>query len=264
LWFDALMRFRLAHAVVLIAASALVFTGCGSSNSDHKPAASTHTLTVYAASSLTKTFQQIGDEFEKEHKGVKVQFDFGGSSDLVAQLQQGAPGDVFASADTANMDKLTGAALNAGEPRNFATNTLEIAVPPDNPAKITSFADLAKKGVQVDVCAPEVPCGAATVKVEQVTGVSLKPVSQEQAVTDVLAKVSSGEADAGLVYVTDVKAAGTSVKGVPFPASGKVVNTYPITALKSSKDASLAKDFVDLVASGKGQSILQAAGFAKP
>lgn len=264
LWFDSAMCSRRALAGVLLVVPALLLAGCGSGGSAGKAAHKTTTLRVYAASSLTKTFQQIGDAFEKEHEGVEVEFVFGGSSDLVAQLQQGAPGDVFASADTANMDKLTGASLGEGDPQNFATNTLEIAVPPDNPARITSFADLAKKGVQVDVCAPEVPCGAATVKMEAATGITLKPVSQEQAVTDVLAKVGSGEADAGLVYVTDVKGAGDSVKGVPFPEASKVVNTYPIVALKSSKHAALAKDLVDSVVGAEGQSVLQAAGFAKP
>ena len=264
LWFDSAMPSRRTLAGALLVVSALVLAGCGSSGSGDTATPKTHTLRVYAASSLTKTFQKVGAEFQREHKGTKVDFVFGGSSDLVAQLQQGAPGDVFASADTANMGKLTGASLNTGDPQDFATNILEIAVPPDNPAKIASFADLAKKGVLLDVCAPEVPCGAATVKLEQVTGVTLKPVSQEQAVTDVLAKVSSGDATAGLVYVTDVKGAGASVKGVPFPEASKVVNTYPIVALKSSKDAALAKDFVDLVVGSKGQSVLQAAGFGKP
>ena len=115
---------------------------------------------MYAAASLTRTFEQIGAEFEVEHDGVTVEFSFGGSSDLVAQIQQGAPADVFASADTANMDKLTAEDLQAADPENFATNTLEIAVPPDNPAGVESFADLAKDGVNVVVCAPEVPCGS--------------------------------------------------------------------------------------------------------
>ena len=131
------------------------------------------TLTVYAAASLTKTFEAIGAEFEEQHDGVTVEFSFGGSSDLVAQIQEGAPADVFASADTANMDKLTAENLQATDPQNFASNTLEIAVPPDNPAGVASFADLAKDGVNVVVCAPEVPCGAATVKVEEATGVDI-------------------------------------------------------------------------------------------
>ena len=222
------------------------------------------TLTVYAAASLTQTFDQIGKEFEQQHDGVKVEFNYGGSSDLVAQIQEGAPADVFASADTANMDKLTGDGLQATDPVNFASNTLEIAVPPDNPAGIESFADLAKPGVNVVVCAPEVPCGAAAVKAEDATGVDLQPVSEEQSVTDVLAKVTSGEADAGLVYVTDVEAAGDAVRGITFPESAGIVNTYPIVALKDSDHGDLAQEFVDLVTSDTGQSILQDAGFAKP
>ena len=172
---------------------------------------------------------------------MKVEFSFGGSSDLVAQIQEGAPADVFASADTANMDKLTAEDLQAGDPQNFASNTLEIAVPPGNPGGVTSFADLAKDGLNVVVCAPEVPCGAATQKVEDATGVDIQPVSEEQSVTDVLAKVTSGEADAGLVYVTDVQAAGDDVEGVTFPESSEAVNTYPIVALKDAADADLAQ-----------------------
>src|SRR3954452_612521 len=182
----------------------------GSASSSSKP----QTLTVYAAASLTQTFTDIGKKFEAAHKGVKVTFNFGGSSDLVAQIQQGAPADVFASADTANMDKAVQAKAIEGEPANFPSNTLEIAVPPDNPAGVTSFQDLAKPGNNVVICAPEVPCGSATQKVEDASGVTIKPVSEEQAVTDVLTKVESGEADAGVVYVTDIKSAGDKVKGV--------------------------------------------------
>jgi molybdate transport system substrate-binding protein len=251
------------HLTVLIATTLFTagMAGCGGDDSDSGDDGAT-TLTVYAAASLTKTFQQLGTEFEGEHDGVSVEFSFGGSSDLVAQIQQGAPADVFASADTATMDKLTGEDLQAGDPQDFATNTLEIAVPPDNPAGIASFADLAKDGVSVVVCAPEVPCGSAAVKVEEATGVDIQPVSEEQAVTDVLAKVTSGEADAGLVYVTDVVAAGEDVTGVSFPESAEAVNTYPIVALKDSEHGDLAQEFVDLVLSDTGQQILQDAGFA--
>jgi len=249
----------------LMAAALLVvgLAGCGGSDNAADKHSKT-TLTVFAASSLTSTFQKIGKAFESEHPGVTVRFSFGGSSDLVSQIQQGAPADVFASADTANMDKLTTAGLQAADPVDFASNTLEIVTPPDNPAGITSFSDLAKPGAKVVVCAPQVPCGAATAKMESVTGVTLKPVSEEQSVADVLGKVTSGEADAGLVYVTDVTAAGDAVKGIPFPESGRVVNTYPIAALKDSKQAGLAHDFVEMVTGTTGQSVLADAGFAKP
>jgi molybdate transport system substrate-binding protein len=219
---------------------------------------------VYAASSLTSTFTELGRKFEAAHPGVKVGFSFGGSSDLVAQIQQGAPADVFASADTENMGKAVAAKAVAGKPVDFASNTLEIAVPPDNPAGVTSLKDLAKAGTKVVVCAPEVPCGAAAQKVEQASGVALKPVSEEQSVADVLTKVESGEADAGLVYVTDVKVAGDKVKGITFPESSKAVNTYPIGVLAKSGNPDLAKAFVDLVTASEGQSVLAAAGFAKP
>jgi len=246
-------------AVLLLGISV---TACG--DDDSGDGGEDVTLTVYAAASLTKTFEKIGAEFEEEHDGVTVEFSFGGSSDLVSQIQEGAPADVFASADTANMDKLTGDDLQADEPQDFASNTLEIATPPGNPAGITSFADLAQDGLNVVVCAPEVPCGAATVKAEEATGVTLSPVSEEQSVTDVLAKVTSGEADAGLVYVTDVVGAGDAVTGVAFPESSDIVNTYPIVALEDSDHADLAEEFVDLVLSDTGQDILEEAGFAQP
>jgi molybdate transport system substrate-binding protein len=258
---------RLAGLGAGLVLSAGFVSSCGddSGSDDGGAGGGGHTtLTVYAAASLTATFTEIGQEFESQHDGVEVELSFGGSSDLVAQLQQGAPADVFASADEANMDKVTGDGLQARDPVDFASNTLEIATPPGNPAAITSFADLAKDGVNLVVCAPEVPCGAAAAKAEAATGVTLHPVSEEQSVTDVLAKVSSGEAGAGLVYVTDVKGAGGSVEGVPFPESSDTVNTYPIVALDDSKSPDLAQAFVDFVTSGAGQAILEEAGFAKP
>jgi molybdate transport system substrate-binding protein len=250
-----------------LAALSLVLVGCGGADDDGgngSGGGGSTTLTVYAASSLTDAFTTIADDFEQAHDGVRVQLSFGGSSDLVAQLQQGAPADVFASADTANMDRLTADDLQAGDPQDFATNVLEIATPPDNPAGITAFDDLAEDGVKVVVCAPEVPCGAAAQRVEQEAGVTLHPVSEEQSVTDVLGKVTSGEADAGLVYVTDVRGAGDAVQGIPFPEARKVVNTYPIVALEDADHPDLAQQFVDYVLGDRGQAVLADAGFGKP
>ncbi len=251
----------LAAAAVVV----LLTAGCGGTA---EPAggseSSGQTLTVYAAASLKGTFTELGTQFESSHAGSTVTFSFGGSSDLVTQLQQGAPADVFASADTKNMDKATGDDLVKGDPVNFASNTLEIAVPPDNPAEITSFADLNEPGVKVVVCAPQVPCGTATQKVETATGIQLKPVSEENSVTDVLNKVTSGEADAGVVYKTDVKSAGEKVAGIKFPEASEAVNIYPIAVLAGSENADLAQQFVDLVTSDEGQQILADAGFAKP
>jgi molybdate transport system substrate-binding protein len=267
-------RLAAAAAAVLTLATAACGSGSasgGSSNSSSSspaPATSSQTstsghLTVFAAASLKNTFTQIGAQFEKSHPGSTVTFDFAGSSDLVSQLQQGAPADVFASADKANMAKATGDSLTAVAPVNFASNTLEIAVPPRNPAHITSLADLTKPGLKLVICAPAVPCGSAAAKVAKAAGLKFKPVSEEQSVTDVLGKVSAGEADAGLVYVTDVKGDKEAVQGITFPLSSAAVNVYPIAPLKSSKNAALAQAFVDFVTGTRGQSILAAAGFAK-
>jgi molybdate transport system substrate-binding protein len=239
----------------------VLISGCDSSE---QPAAGNTRITVFAAASLKKTFTDIGEQFKTENRGFSVEFSFAGSSDLVTQLTQGAEADVFASADTKNMDKAAQAGLLAGDPVNFASNTLIIAVAPGNPKKIASFKDLTRQGLNVVVCAPQVPCGSATQKVEQATGVTLKPVSEESSVSDVLNKVTSGQADAGLVYVTDAKGAGDKVAVVAFPEAVGAVNTYPIAVLKDSKNPELARKFVDLVAGESGQKVLSAAGFAKP
>ena len=190
-------------------------------------------------------------------------FNFAGSSDLVAQIQQGAPGDVFASADEANMEKLTADDLQGSDPQAFASNTLEIAVPPGNPADMQSFQDLAEPGLKLVICAPEVPCGAATQKVAEAAGVTLKPVSEEQSVTDVLAKVTSGEADAGLVYVTDVMAAGDEVEGIEFPESVAAVNVYPIATLKAaSKTPTSRRSSSTSSSARRGRPSSKDAGFA--
>jgi molybdate transport system substrate-binding protein len=246
----------------LLLAVGLAGCGAGGSNDGGGGGGGT-TLTVYAASSLKGAFEQLGKDFEADHDGVQVTFSFAGSSDLVAQVQQGARADVFASADEANMEKLTADHL-VGEPTLFATNTLEIAVPPDNPAGVTSVQDLTKKGLKLVTCAPEVPCGAAAVKLEAATGVHLSPVSEEQSVTDVLNKVTSGEADAGLVYVTDVRSAGDQVKGIEIPQAQDVVNRYPIATVADSKESDLGREFVDLVTGKKGQQVLAEAGFGRP
>ena len=221
-------------------------------------------IMVFAAASLKKSFTEIGERFKTENPGTSVEFNFAGSSDLVTQLTQGATADVFASADTKNMDKAAQEGLLGKGPVNFASNTLVIAVAPGNPRKITSFADLAKPDLSVVTCAPQVPCGSATQKVEQATSVTLNPVSEESSVSDVLNKVTTGQADAGLVYVTDAKGAGDKVTAVPFPESADAVNTYPIAVLKQSENPDLAANFVDLVTAEGGQEILSQAGFAKP
>lgn len=240
--------------------AATLVAGCSSAPDD--PAAGE--VTVFAAASLKSTFTDLGARFERNHPGTKVAFNFAGSSDLVAQLGQGAPADVFASADAANMARAVDGALVSGAPVDFATNTLTIVTTPGNPRRITAFADLAAPGLQVVVCAPQVPCGSATEKVEDATGVRLTPVSEESAVTDVLGKITSGQADAGLVYVTDAIGAGDKVTSVPFPESADAVNTYPIASLAGASDPAAAQQFIDLVTGPEGRDVLSAAGFAAP
>ena len=245
---------RIAAAAALL----LVVSGCGSSDEASSPSSTSSTdgggkLIVFAAASLKKSFTEIGENFKTDNPGTEIEFSFAGSSDLVTQLTQGAPADVFASADTKNMDKAAQAELLAGDPVNFASNTLTIVAAPGNPKKIASFRDLTQPGLSVVVCAPQVPCGSATEKVEQATGVQLNPVSEESQVTDVLNKVTTGQADAGVVYVTDAQGAGDKVTAVPFPESADAVNTYPIAVLEQSKNPELAQKFVDAVNDEAGQ-----------
>ena len=261
---------RRPFAVLAVAILAVVFAGCGGGETapagedpPGTPAEST-ALTVFAAASLKQTFTTLGEQFESTHAGTTVTFNFAGSADLAAQLQQGAPADVFAAADTKNMDKVVADTLVSGAPTNFAANTLAIAVPVDNPAGVGSFQDLIKPGLRLVVCAPAVPCGSATRKIETATGIDLMPVSEESAVTDVLNKVQTGEADAGLVYVTDVKGAAGQVLGIRFPESTASVNLYPIAPLAASQNPDRAQEFVDLVTGPEGQAVLADAGFARP
>lgn len=247
-----------ATGLVLLATTAACGSDDGGSTTEQR------TLTVFAAASLTDTFTEIGQEFEAANPGVAVRFSFDGSSNLVAQLQQGAPADVFASADTTTMVTATDDGLVDGSPTDFATNVLEIVTPPDNPAGVESLADLADPDVAVVLCAPQVPCGKASVGVEQAAGIDIEPVSEEQSVTDVLNKVATGEADAGLVYVTDVASAGDTVRGIEFPESAEVVNTYPIAAIDGSASPDLAADFVEFVTGRAGRAVLRSAGFGAP
>ncbi|MFJ4655985.1 molybdate ABC transporter substrate-binding protein [Nocardia sp. NPDC088792] len=239
-----------------------LLSGCGSSSSNS--GSGTKTVTVFAAASLQQVFTQLGNQFQTEHPGTKVVFSFAGSSDLAAQLNQGAPADVFASADQANMDKVTKTNRISAKPQNFATNVLTIVTPPGNPDHIANFSDLAKPNVHLVVCAPQVPCGSATKKVEGETKVKLSPVSEESSVTDVLTKVETGQADAGLVYVTDASSAGNKVTTVAFPESKTAVNTYPIAAVADSKNADVANQFVAMITGAEGQKALSQAGFGAP
>lgn len=257
----------LVAALVAALVSAALLAGLVGCGSPPPPAQSSRVpgkVMVFAAASLKPTFTRLGQQFTAENPGGGVEFEFAGSSELATQLTQGATADVFASADTAQMDTVSKAGLLSGDPRNFASNTLVIVTAPGNPKKIGSFADLAKPGVNLVTCQPPVPCGAAAHRVEDSTGVRLNPVSEELSVTDALNKVTSGQADAALVYITDAKGAGDKVATVTFPEAAGAVNVYPIGVLKKAPHSAQAQKFVDLVTSPAGQQILAEAGFAKP
>jgi molybdate transport system substrate-binding protein len=245
-----------------LALAVSVLAAC-SSSSNHKSGSRSGSITVYAAASLTDTFTTLARQFENAHPGTHVTLNFGASSELATGITNGAPADVFASASVKNMNAVL-AAGEAAASRDFARNTMEIAVGPGNPAHVASVADLAKKSVKVALCAPSVPCGAVAEQVFANAHASVKPVSLEADVKATLAKVELGEVDAGVVYVTDVKAAGARVLGVPIPSTINASTRYPIATLKHAKNPSLAEAFATYVQSGAGQQVLTAAGFGRP
>ena len=247
--------FRRTAFAALAAVAALTVVSCGADQ-----AAGSKTVTVYAAASLTGTFTQLGKDFEAGHQGVKVVFNFAGSSALAQQINQGAPADVFASAAPKNMDQVT----DKGSPTVFATNTLEIAVPKGNPGNVTGLKDFTDKDKKIALCAAQVPCGAAADKVFKAAGLTPQPDSLEQDVKAALTKVSLGEVDAALVYKTDVLAAKDKVDGIAFPEADQAINDYPIATLTKAPNADGAKAFVDYVLSDKGKAVLSAAGFDVP
>ncbi|MBK1785377.1 molybdate ABC transporter substrate-binding protein [Prauserella cavernicola] len=258
------MRLVLAGVLSVV----LVVSACGGSDGSSDEGSGggdgNRTLNVFAAASLTEAFGELEKQFEAEHDGVDVRLNLAGSSQLASQINEGAPADVFASANEKNMDKVVEAGGVEGQPETFATNKLTIAVPPGNPKGITSFADLAGDDLTVVVCASQVPCGSATEEVEQATGVTLSPASEEQDVKAVLTKVELGEADAGLVYVTDVTSAGDKVESVEFPEAEQAINDYPIAVLAEAGQSELAQQFYDLVLGRSGQEELSKVGFGTP
>ena len=250
-------------AVALAGCSSSSSGGAASTASPASSSASTASITVFAAASLTGTFTQIGKQFEAAHPGDKVTFSFGPSSGLATQITNGAPADVFASAAPANMDQVVTAG-DASNPQDFAKNIMEVAVPPSNPANVKSVNNLAKKSVKVALCQPQVPCGVVAAEVFKNAGITVKPVTLEADVKSVLAQVELNEVDAGMVYVTDVQAAGTKVKGVQIPADDNASTLYPIATISKSSHQSVAQAFVAYVLSPAGQQVLAAAGFEKP
>jgi molybdate transport system substrate-binding protein len=210
-----------------------------------------------------QTFTQLGKQFEAAHKGDTVKFSFGPSSGLATEITSGAPADVFASASPATMDVVVKAG-DAASPQNFAKNVMEVAVPPNNPANVTSVTDLAKSSVKVALCQPQVPCGAVAAEVFKNANITVKPVTLEADVDSVVTQVETGNVDAGMVYVTNVLSAGSKLKGITIPANVNASTLYPIATISSSKHKSEAQAFVNYVLSPAGQQVLTAAGFQKP
>ena len=242
-------------------AAALVLAGCGGGEPPGGSSASPSEIKVFAAASLTAAFDELGPRFTAASGGTKVTFNFAGSQALATQIQQGAPADVFASADTTSMDKVKGL---VGDPQVFARNLLAIVVEDGNPRGIKGLEDLANPELKVVLAAPDVPAGRYAAEILGRAGVTVKPVSQEDNVKAVVTKVSLGEADAGVVYVTDVTAGGDKVEGVDIPAEQNVTATYPIATVKASKASDQARAFVDLVRSPAGQQVLNGYGFLPP
>lgn len=244
---------RRSLSAVLLLGTCSFLASCGSKEEG--------VLRISAASSLTGVFEAIEQSFEDRNPDVDLEFNFASSSDLATQIIDGSPVDVFASADTKNMVKISGADLIEGEAEIFATNTLEIIVAPGNPLGIAGLDDLADESLVFVTCDPSVPIGKYTQELFTNTGVTVQADSLEENVKAIVTKVASGEADAGIVYVTDVIAAGEDASGVTIPADINVVANYPIAVLKDSKNPGLARRFLDFLVSDEGQRILQRFGF---
>ncbi|MDQ3764119.1 MAG: molybdate ABC transporter substrate-binding protein [Actinomycetota bacterium] len=252
------------RSVMVPLAAVLMLAGCGGAGdtAGTEPGAQQRVpVTVLAAASLTDVFSAMEPPFEAANPTADLRFSFGASSDLATQIVNGAPADVFASANERQMQVVTDAGRAAGTPKPFTTNVLTIVVPPGNPKNIRSFADLAKPDVIELVCAPQVPCGAATEQIEEATNITLSPASEEPDVRSVLAKIEAKEADAGLVYVTDARSAAGKVEQINFPEAKDAVNVYPIVAIEGSEQAQLAEAFIAFVLGPDGQRELTAAGF---
>ena len=254
-----------------VVVAALFLAGCSSPSSSTPASSGTSgtakpsgKLVVFAATSLTAAFDKIGAQFEKANPGVTVKFNYNGSSSLATQITQGAPADVFASASPTNMKTVTDASMASGTPQNFASNQAEIIVESGNPEHIKTVSDLANPKIKVVVCAPDVPCGALAQAVFKNAGVTVKPVSEETNVGGVITKVTLGEADAGVVYVTDVKANQSKSDGVPVPPDQNQTTQYPIAEIKDAPNHTAAAAFISYVLGPDGQKVLASYGFLPP
>jgi molybdate transport system substrate-binding protein len=246
-------------STALLAAVALA--GCGG---DDSGGSASKTLDVLAAASLTEAFTAIADDFETDHPGTEVRLAFDSSATLAEQVVQGAPADVLATADEPTMQTVVDQGGTAADPQVFATNHLQLVVPPGNPAGISRFSDIARPGVRFVLCVASAPCGKLATIVLEAAGITAAPASEEVDVKAVLSKVQLDEADAGLVYATDAVTAGNQVRAIDIPTGEENLASYPIAALAEADEPELARDWVQLVKSGRGQRVLAQDGFGKP
>lgn len=261
---------RIARPLLGAVLAVGLVAGCGASSDEAEAGSSASegglsgTLTVFAAASLTDVFTDLGDQLMADNPDLEIRFNFAGSSALATQLTQGAPADVFAAANQAQMAVVGDAGLEDGDPTVFTENVLEIAVPADNPGDVTGLADFADPDLTLAICAAAVPCGAAAVQVFEAAGITAVPDTEEEDVRAALTKVQLGEVDAALVYASDVQSAGSDVEGIGFPEAEEAVNEYPVCVLADAPNREAAQAFVDLVLSDGGQDALAATGFRAP
>ena len=261
-----LVALALATAVVVGACSSHSNTATTTSSASAAPSSGSSasgSITVFAAASLTESFDDEQQTLKSEQPGLHITFNYGGSGSLVTQIQQGAPADVIAAADTASMQRLVDAGL-VETPQTFARNKLQILVAPGNPKKIQGLSDLARSDVVFVTEDDSVPAGKYAAEVLQKANVTTNPVSEEADVKSAVAKITSGEADATIVYLTDVTAAGSKGAGVTIPDDQNVVATYPIAVVKSAKDKAAARAFIDALITGSGRDALYKRGFLPP
>ncbi len=254
------MKARVALAAVL--AIVLAFAGCAPSNEEEQENEKSE-LVVFAAASFTTVLPKVADAFKQDNPDVIFTFSFDGSPSLIDQLKAGAAADMLITADENNMNKAVSAGLVTGTPEVFATNTLTLIVPQDNPGRITGL-NTSLNGKNLVICADGVPCGTATRQLAKLNGYTLKPVSEETKVTDVAGKVTSGQADAGIVYVTDAKLAGTSVEVIDIPHADEVRTQATAGITSSAAQPDLAEKFQKFLTSEKAQEIFGDADFGSP
>lgn len=252
------MRSALLAVVGCLALTSLA--GCGPDGSDGRSGQDDVTLRIFAAASLTEPFTELAERFEEDNPGTEVELNLGPSSGLARQISSGAPADVFASASPTEMDTLV-QADEANAPEDFARNSMQVAVPVENPGNVSELADLAKPDLKIALCQAQVPCGKVAAEVFAKADLTVRAATEEVDVKSVLTKVTLGEVDAGVVYVSDVLAAGDKVRGIEIPPSQNASTTYPVATLARSEHQQAAAAFVDLVLSAEGREALDEAGF---